>query len=149
MLNFLPIVALAAAFIVVFMVLKARKPDNTAYKSAVGLALAAAFILVWVSLGVGIFGPPDPLEVGALAVGGIGAIIARFQPQGMARALFATALAQALVGVIVLIAGSVSPVYWPREIFLNGFFVALFVGSALLFRNAAREQSPADAGPEG
>ena len=68
MLNFLPIVALAAAFIVVFMVLKARKPDNTAYKSAVGLALATAFILVWVSLGVGIFGPPDPLEVGALAV---------------------------------------------------------------------------------
>ena len=105
------------------------------------VALAAAFIPVWVSLGVGIFGPPDRLEAlmvfGVLAVGGFGAIIARFQPQGMARALFATALAQALVGVIALIAGSVSPAYWPREIILNGFFVALFVGSALLFRNAA------------
>ena len=30
---------------------------------------------------------------------------------------------------------------------LNGFFVALFVGSAL-FRYAAREQTPAGAGPE-
>jgi hypothetical protein len=32
---------------------------------------------------------------------------------------------------------------------LNGFFAALFVGSALLFRDAAREQTPADAGQEG
>jgi hypothetical protein len=32
---------------------------------------------------------------------------------------------------------------------LNGFFVALFVGSALLFRYAAREQTPAGAGQEG
>jgi hypothetical protein len=31
---------------------------------------------------------------------------------------------------------------------LNGFFVGLFVGSALLFRNAAREQPPAGTGPE-
>ena len=30
MINFLPIVAIAAAFIIVFMVLKARKPDNAA-----------------------------------------------------------------------------------------------------------------------
>ena len=37
---------------------------------------------------------------GVLVVGIIGAIIARFRPQGMARALFATALAQALVAVI-------------------------------------------------
>ncbi len=146
MIKFLPLIVIAAAFIVIFIVLTARKPDNAAYKSAIGLALAAAFILIWVSLGVGIFGPPDPHEVWALAIGGIGAIIARFQPQGMARALFATALAQALVGVIALIAGSASPVYWPREIILNGFFVALFVGSALLFRNAAREHPRVDAG---
>ncbi len=32
---------------------------------------------------------------------------------------------------------------------LNGFFVVLFVGSALLFRYAARELTPAGAGPEG
>ncbi len=88
---------------------------------------------------------------GVLAVGIIGAIIARFQPHGMAPALFATALAQALVVVIALIAGkhqsSVSSV--PEIVILNGFFVALFVGSALLFRYATREQLSADAGPEG
>jgi hypothetical protein len=68
----------------------------------------------------------------------------------MARALFATALAQALVAVIVLIFGLGSPWSGPAEILiLNGFFVALFVGSAWLFRNAAREHTPAGAGPEG
>jgi hypothetical protein len=142
--GFLPLVALAAAFIVVFMVLTARKPDNTAYKSAVGVALAAAFILFWVNGAVGIIGAArDDANLrygGVLAVGGIGAIIARFQPHGMARALFATALAQVLVAVIALIAGlgSTGPI-WPWDILiLTGFFVALWLGSALLFRHAAK-----------
>jgi hypothetical protein len=56
-----------------------------------------------------------------------------------------------LVAVIALIAGmqhakisSVSEILG-----LNGLFVALFLGSAWLFRHAAREQTPADAAPEG
>ncbi len=130
------------------------KTDNTAYRSAVGVALAAALILVWLSLGVGIIGedgdPANLMYFGVLAVGVIGALIARFQPRGMARALLATALAQALVAVIALIFGLGLPWSPPIEILaLNGFFVALFVGSAWLFRNAAREQPPAGAGPEG
>jgi hypothetical protein len=44
------------------------------------------------------------------------AIIVRFQPRGMARALFATALAQALVAVIALIAGLGYPWSGPLEI---------------------------------
>jgi hypothetical protein len=68
----------------------------------------------------------------------------------MARALFATALAQALVAVIALIIGLGLPWSPPVEVLaLNGFFVALFVGSALLFWYAGREQTPAGAGPEG
>jgi hypothetical protein len=82
---------------------------NTAYRFAVGVALAAAFILVWLNLAVGVIGTEDDLAtlmyVGVLAVGIIGAIIARFRPHGMARALFATALAQALVAVTALIFG--------------------------------------------
>jgi hypothetical protein len=68
----------------------------------------------------------------------------------MARTLFATALAQALVAMIALIFGLGFPFSPPGEILgLNGFFVALFVGSALLFRYAAREQTPTGAGQEG
>jgi hypothetical protein len=135
-------------------VLAARKAGNIAYRFAVGVALAAAFILVWVTGAVGVIGTEDDLAnlmyVGVLAVGIIGAIIARFRSHGMAHALFATALAQALVAVIALIFGLGSPWSGPVEILaLNGFFVALFVGSALLFRYAARERTPAGAGPEG
>jgi hypothetical protein len=78
------------------------------------------------------------MYIGVLAVGFIGAIIARFQPHGMARTLFATALAQALVAVIALIAKLGSPLSGPGEILiLNGFFIALWVGSALLFRRTS------------
>ncbi len=135
-------------------VLAARKAGNIAYRAAVGVALAAAFILVWMNLAVGVIGtsgdPANLMYIGVLAVGIIGAILARSRPHGMAGALFATALAQALAAVIALIFGLGSPWSGPVEILaLNGFFVALFVGSALLFRYAAREQAPAGAGPEG
>lgn len=128
--------------------------DNSAYRLGAGVALGAAFLLVWLSLGVGIIGrdgdPANLMYFGVLAVGIIGALIARFQPRGMARALFATALAQTSVAAIALIAGLGYPWSGPLELsVLNGFFVALFVGSAWLFQKAARAQSPTGAGPEG
>ena len=115
---------------------------DTTYRSAVGLALAGAFLLFWVNGAVGIIGDEDNVANlmygGVLAVGLIGAVIAHFQPHGMTRALFATALAQSLVAVIALVAGLGDPVTSPEEnLMLNGFFVALWVGSAWLFRSAA------------
>ena len=123
-----------------------RKADNTAYRFAAGVALAAAFILIWVNGAVGIIGDEsndaNMMFFGVLAVGIIGAIIARFQASGMVLALYATALAQAAVAVIALIAkqGSTAP-SWPEDfLILTGFFVALWLVSAWLFRKAAREQ---------
>jgi hypothetical protein len=117
--------------------------NSTAYRAAIGVAVAAALILVWLSLGVGIIGkdgdPANVMYFGVLAVGIIGAIIARLEPRGMARALFATALAQALVAAIALIAGLGLPWSGPAElVLLNAFFIASFAGSAWLFRRAAR-----------
>jgi hypothetical protein len=126
-------------------VLVASKAGNIAYRAAVGVALAAAFILVWLTGAVGIIGSEDNnanvMYFGVLAVGIVGAIVARLRPRGMARALFATALAQALVSVIALIITLGSPGSPPGvlgTLILNGFFVGLFVGSAWLFREAAR-----------
>ena len=116
--------------------------SNTAYRFAVSLALAAAFLIVWLNAAAGLIGmedddPANLLYVGVLAVGFIGAIIARFHPRGLAGALFATALAQALVGAIALTlpntAGSM------QIVIVHGVFVALFAGAALLFRSAARK----------
>jgi hypothetical protein len=136
-------------------VLVARKAGNIAYRFAVGVALAAAFLLFWITGAVGIIGsednPANLMYLGVLAVWIIGVIIARFRPHGMARALFVTALAQASVAMIVLIfgLGSESPLGVLRALILNGFFVALFLGSAGLFRYVEREQTPAGAAPEG
>lgn len=123
----------------------AKTTGNIAYRAAVGVALAAAFILVWASLAVGLVGtegnPADLLYGGVLAVGIVGAIVARFQPHGMARALAATALAQASVALIVLIAGL--GFRGPITV----FFAALWLTSAWLFRKAAREQASVDVAP--
>lgn len=135
--------------------LVARRMSDIAYRSAVGVAVATVLLLVWMNLAVGLIGnednPANLMYGGVLAVGIIGTVLARFQPDGMARALFATALAQGAVAVIALIAGmqhaggsSVLEILG-----LNGFFAALFLGSAWLFRKAAREQPAAGTGPEG
>ena len=119
----------------------ARKAGTMAYRIAVAVALAAALILIWANLAVGIIGsednPANLMYIGVLAVAVIGAALARLEPQGMSRALFATALAQALVALIALLGRLGSPSNGPAQILiLNGFFVVLFVGSALLFRRA-------------
>jgi hypothetical protein len=121
-----------------------RKAVNRAYRLAVGVALATAFLLVWANAAVGIIGsednPANLMYIGVLVVGIIGAFIARLEPHGMAQALFATALAQILVAVIAQLAGLV-PVDAPPgrglTFLLNGFFAALWVGSASLFRRAS------------
>ncbi len=119
--------------------LAARKTGNSAYRAAVGVALVAAFILVWMSLAVGIIGTEDDLVNlmfgGVLFVGITGAIIARFQPRGMVRALVAMAIAQALIAVIALITGLGN--IWV----LTSLFVALWLTSAWMFRKAEREHN--------
>jgi hypothetical protein len=115
--------------------------SNKAYRFAVGVALAAVFLLVWMNAAVGgILGddPANMMYFGVLLVGFIGAVIARLEPQGMSRALFATAFAMALVPAIALIIGTLAFANGVVAVFgLHAFFAMLFVGSALLFRRAS------------
>ena len=133
--------------------LTTRMTGNTAYRAAVGVAVVAAFILIWMNLAVGIIGsednPANLMYGGVLAVAGLGGLIVRFQPRGMALVLAATAIAQAFVGVIALMAGLGSTgANWPRVIVvLTGFFSALWLLSAWLFRKAARERTSASPAP--
>lgn len=126
--------------------LTTRMTGDRAYRAAVAVAVAAAFILAWINLAVGIIGsednPANLLFGGVLAVGIAGALLSRFRPSGMARTLIATALAQASTAVVALIAG------WSNEaVILPVCFVALWLTSAWLFRKAARERTSTHAAP--
>ena len=114
------------------------------YRYAVGTALATGLILVWLIGAVGVIGaegnPADRMYAAVFAVGIIGAIIARLRPLGMARAMTATACAQAIVVVVALISGEQHAEF--TSVFeitaLNGFFVGLWLLSAWLFGRAGR-----------
>lgn len=123
--------------------LATRMSANTAYRAGAGLALATTFVLVWVNGAVGIIGDSDVnmLYVAVPMVELAGALIVGFRAIGMARALFAAALVQALVPVIALAIRE--PDFAPgvlQVFFLNSIFVALFGGAGFLFQRAACEQ---------
>jgi hypothetical protein len=126
--------------------LAVRKSGDVAYRAAAGLALVGMFLLVWINAAVGIIGSEDNdanmMYLGVLAIGVIGALIARFRPPGMARTLFGMALAQSAVAAIaILLRLDDDGVNGPLELaILNGFFVVLFVASAGLFLRAAQSR---------
>lgn len=123
-----------------------RQATTPAYRLAAGLALGTGLFLVWANLAVGLIGsennPANLLYGGVLAVAVVGAVLARLRPLGLARALLATALAQALVPLLAwLVWQPQSPAFWgnlglPRVLLANAFFVGLWLGAAWLFRRA-------------
>ncbi|HSG98107.1 MAG TPA: hypothetical protein VLA11_08955 [Woeseiaceae bacterium] len=123
-----------------------QKSRNKFYRYAVGLALAAAFLLVWVNGAVGIIGDEsndlNMLYLGVIAVGVIGALLARFEATGMARAMLATAVAQALIAVLAITgeSGSSGPGWLQDILVLTIFFVGLWLVSARLFKKAASSE---------
>lgn len=126
---------------------------RTTYRAAVALAIATMLFLAWGVAAMGIVGAEgdafDLLYFGVLAVGVAGALLSRFRPHGMARALLAMAVAQTSVVVIALVLGKQrSPVSSIVEIVgLNAFFIVLFLAAAWLFHRAARRQPRAPGEP--
>jgi hypothetical protein len=121
-----------------------RNVESVAYRAAVVVALGAALVLLWMNRVQAADGvnPSALMYFAVPVVGIIGAAVARLQTAGMARALFATALAQALILAMMLITwnsgASSSASAAARGFGLNAFVLILFAGSALLFRKAAR-----------
>jgi hypothetical protein len=115
-----------------------RLSRNTAYRVAAALGLGVSFLVVWSNGAVGIIGNEnDPINLaffGILAVGLVGALIARFRPQGMA-------LAMTVMAVLMLaMAGYVVATNPNREAAIIAVMAGLWLLSAGLFRKAAMEQ---------
>jgi hypothetical protein len=119
--------------------------NSIAYRSAVAVALVSGFVLAWMNFVQAAGGRPGALTYLVVPVVGVmGAALARFHPRGMARALLATALVQASILSLAMVKNPPESTWaadaW-RGLGLNASFVVLFVGSALLFRRSAREES--------
>lgn len=127
------------------------KSKNIIYRTALGVALATSFFLVWSNLAVGIIGSENNaanlMYFGVVLFLIAGVFISRFRPHGMAIALFATAVVQASTIIIALSAGMQhypgSSVY--EILLVNGFFITLFSISGGLFWLAAEEENDMDA----
>ncbi|MBM3328073.1 MAG: hypothetical protein FJY67_01185 [Calditrichaeota bacterium] len=126
-----------------------NRGGTTAYRVAAGVAIFAALMLFWVNGAVGLIGsennPANLMYLGVIGIGIIGGGIVRFKPGGMARVMFAVALAQALIPLFALIIWKYQAI--PERLFwgalggtgvftFNSIFVMLFAVSAFLFRHA-------------
>ena len=116
--------------------------NKTFFRLAIGLAIVATLMLIWLSLGVGIIGqdgdPANLMYFAVVVVGIVGAIVTRLRPVGMKLVLQIMAMVQGIIALIALVAGLGLPWSPPLEILgLTLFFIAMFAVSAWLFHRAA------------
>ncbi len=111
-----------------------RRSGSNSYRIGAVVAMATAFLTIWVNLAVGMIGDDNPYNLlfgGVLLLALAGATIARFRPSGMALTMVATAIAQALVA-----AGGLSTD--PLGGVLSMAFAVPWLLAALLFRQAGQ-----------
>ena len=115
----------------------ARRMGAWSYKAGVGVALVAGFALGWSNMvQVADSGHPENLVYySVLAVGVVGALLARLQARGLARTLFAMAATLALIAV--MLPSGAPPDMARRMAIGHGVYVALFIASGLMFRHAS------------
>lgn len=127
--------------------LAVRASASWRYRGGVAVAVAAAFLLVWVNGAVGFLGNEDNqanlVFFGVIAVALGGAALARFGAAGMAWAMLAAAFVQLAIGAIAIPLGWASPgVQGLYEVVLGTtLFAGLWLLSAGLFRWAASRQA--------
>ena len=123
-----------------------RSSRDWAHRLGALVALGTGFLLVWVSLAVGIIGSEDNpfnlLYVGVLLTALIGGLLVRVRSAGMSRVMCATATAQAMAGVAGFLAeAGRDSAAWPRDVVgATGLFALLWLFAAALFLAAARRE---------
>ena len=122
--------------------LGARFSSKGPYRWGMAIAVIGALLMVWVNLAVGIIGSEDnaanAMFGGVLAVGLLGALLARFKAKGMEWAMVATAVAQLAVGVIAWVGGNPIPVF-------TLVYIGIWMASGHLFGKAAKTSAQTQA----
>jgi hypothetical protein len=116
----------------------ARMARNHAYLLGALAAIGTGFLLVWINLAVGVIGrednPANLLFAGVPITAIVGSLVARLQARGMARAMYATAGVQVLIG-----AYAASGPYFKAAV-LCLVFAGFWTISGLLFAHAGRDR---------
>jgi hypothetical protein len=120
-----------------------RITDNLFYLGGVVVAVGTSFLLIWVTLAVGIVGdgPENLMFFGVILIAAGCAMAARFKARGMAWAMGAAALAQAATAAVTLVTrwGFDEPPGPTRMIIAILVFAMGWALAAGLFRSAARQ----------
>ena len=113
----------------------ARLSRNWTCRAGFAVMIITGFLTIWVNLAVGMIGneenPSNLVFMGVLMIAAIGAIVARFKADGMARAMIVAALAQAGCAVYAVILGNA------RDAIFISIFCVFWLAGAALFRIAA------------
>jgi hypothetical protein len=120
-----------------------RRKGPLALRAAWALALLSTFLMVWTNMATGLLaGENNPVNMLLLTVpvvGAVGAMLARFQPRGMAFTLLAMAVWQLALTAIAAFQGwrplrqGAIDIWGP-----NGFFILLFLSASALFLGVAQ-----------
>jgi len=129
-------------------VLITSSESRMVHRAAFSLTIGATLLMCWANLAVGLIGSgpntANLMYIGVLVFEIIASIRVRFKVHAMERVMYFTAAAIGLVALIALVVNARG--YTGSSIIeivgVNTFFTALFVGSGLLFRHAANQQSP-------
>lgn len=121
------------------------KSPSWAYRGGAVLALLATFLMTWVNGAVGIigeeFGHVNILYLGVIPLGLVAAVLAGFRASGMVLAMSVSAAAAMAIPAFALVTARAMPSSQAilQAFILTGFFAGMSLGSALLFRSAARQ----------
>lgn len=121
--------------------------DNLFYRAGAVMALAAAFLLVWINLAVGVIGneddPHNAVYFCEVLLAAATAFAAGLRPAGMTRAMLATGGFQLLITALAAFDGwgASEPPGATGVLGLNLGFAAMWLLSAAFFWKAARNRA--------
>ena len=127
------------------MELAVGRSSSWAYRGAVAIAVASAFLHIWITGAVGIIGsennPGNLVYLAVLVIAVFGSLMALGRPAGMAWAMRLTALAEVLAPIVAYaaVADPASDVLRPEVFGSAVVFTGMWLVSAALFAKAARE----------
>lgn len=120
-----------------------RRTDN-AYRAAAAVALLATLLLGWSNAAVGLVASganaANVLYMALIALVFVLGCVVRFRAKAMAGVMAVAALVQALITMLAFAQGLVGREEASAVVAINGFFIALWTGAALLFWKAAHRQ---------